>query len=398
MENNPAEQPTPPVQPIAEPENQNFLSSKWLKIGIGALLVILILGTTFVLGGKLMNKPQNSVTTVATQSPSLTPTPVDETANWKTYNNQYLSFKYPSDWKIADPFSNIHNSPDYVGIIPLNKTPGGGTTPILIRRYDNSKNLSLQKWEEETDAKAAMSANLYSNEATTTTIAGLTAYVSDKGHCDPYFCYRAILMAKNNIFVFSNVKDTNQYSEQELQSYQEIFNKILPTLKFTDQTSQNSSNNTLTNLNIPELNIKITLSDEIKDLAYFPKTNNGITGIFLWTNSLVSAGEKEKTNGVNYCAADQAPLGSFSKIYKANLTEDPNQPWWNRLSALRDATKERSDGNGNTLPIQAKEFSDFFIFYTPPQQSCSNNSSITSLQNADIKAIEKSIPTIDLIQ
>jgi len=171
-----------------------------------------------------------------------------------------------------------------------------------------------------------------------------------------------------------------------------------PTIKPSNQTLKIFPAQSVTYLQIPELNIKIALSDEIKDLAYFPKTNNGKTDIYLSTNSLANAGEKEKTNGVNYCAADEGPLGIFSKIYRTSLTEDPNQPWWNRLSTLRDATKERTDGSGVKLPIVAKEFSDFFILYTPPQASCADNSSISTMQNSSVKAIEKLIPTIELIQ
>ena len=170
-----------------------------------------------------------------------------------------------------------------------------------------------------------------------------------------------------------------------------------PTIKPSNQALQISPTQSATYLQIPELNIKITLSDEIKDLTYSPKTNNGKTSVYFSTNSLANAGEKEKTNGVNYCAADKAPLGSFSKIYKADLTEDPNQPWWNRLSSLRDVTKETTDKSGVKRPILAKEFSDFFIFYTTPQSTCSNNASISNLQSSSIKAIEKTIPTIELI-
>lgn len=106
MENNPAEQLTQPIQPVTptpvqppppiEPVKQNFLSSKWLKIGIVVLVLILVLGGTFVLSGKLINKPAPTPTPVAVA----TPTPADETASWKTYNGNGYSFKYPSSYKI----------------------------------------------------------------------------------------------------------------------------------------------------------------------------------------------------------------------------------------------------------------------------------------------------------
>lgn len=82
MEEKTAQNPnptTPTPTPVVEPEKQSFLNSKWLKIGIVILILIVILGGSFILGGKLMDKPQ---TLTPTATPTLTsiPTRAEETS------------------------------------------------------------------------------------------------------------------------------------------------------------------------------------------------------------------------------------------------------------------------------------------------------------------------------
>ena len=152
-----------------------------------------------------------------------------------------------------------------------------------------------------------------------------------------------------------------------------------------------------TSVEIKELGIKMNLSEDIKDLIYSPKTVGDKTYVYLSTTSLMNAGAKDTKNGFNSCTADLGPLGSFSKVNKAGLTDDPNQPWWNRLSGLEDATKIQTV-NGGIVPASAKEFPNFFILYTSPQATCSDNKSTQELEGKAIRAITDVIPTIELIQ
>ncbi|MEK7517821.1 MAG: PsbP-related protein [Patescibacteria group bacterium] len=96
MDPNQASQAQQSVNPTSASVN-NYGGSKLIPIilGIGAVVIIAI--GAYTLGTK-QSQPvvQNSVQ--ATPIPS--PTPVDETANWKTYTNTKYGFslKYPNDW------------------------------------------------------------------------------------------------------------------------------------------------------------------------------------------------------------------------------------------------------------------------------------------------------------
>lgn len=65
---------------------------------------------------------------------------------------------------------------------------------------------------------------------------------------------------------------------------------------------------------VPELGIKFKISDNIRDLVYIVRNENGQTGIFFSTLSLTNL---DKQNGGVYCAADKdgiAVLGKSNQI------------------------------------------------------------------------------------
>lgn len=108
----------PPVQPVSEPvtnsENSSFLHSKWLRIGVVVVILLVLLGGTFVLGGKLMNKPQAPATTTTTKVTS-TPTPaldwIIKDGNVKN-NKEGFSFSIPTGWTFNQEFQRFE-SPNY---------------------------------------------------------------------------------------------------------------------------------------------------------------------------------------------------------------------------------------------------------------------------------------------
>lgn len=54
-------------EPVTKPQKSTFLSSKWLKIGIGAIIVLALLGGAYFLGTKkLTTQPASTVTTSPT--------------------------------------------------------------------------------------------------------------------------------------------------------------------------------------------------------------------------------------------------------------------------------------------------------------------------------------------
>lgn len=122
MENNPVQNPNPVIQqPVAaqapsqlpnEPTKNGIMNSKWLKIGV-VVIVLLIFGAGTYLLGKTSNKTQEATAIVSpaptsrpiqTINPTSSPTlPPDATANWKEFNDQEtgISFKYPINWEIS---------------------------------------------------------------------------------------------------------------------------------------------------------------------------------------------------------------------------------------------------------------------------------------------------------
>ncbi|MBI2049373.1 hypothetical protein HYT32_00455 [Candidatus Roizmanbacteria bacterium] len=99
-------------QPVHKPEVNsqmpsvnNTHGSKIVPIGLGILFVLVVVGS-YLLGAR------NSQTVVSNQQSSVvptiipSPTPIDETANWKTYTNTRsnypYTFSYPSDWELGE--------------------------------------------------------------------------------------------------------------------------------------------------------------------------------------------------------------------------------------------------------------------------------------------------------
>lgn len=75
--------------------------------------------------------PASTQTTIPAKIPvSSTPTPRDETANWKTYTNAKYGFslKYPSDWKI---FENNNANAQDAGLLDVSNIYYGGIEVAL---------------------------------------------------------------------------------------------------------------------------------------------------------------------------------------------------------------------------------------------------------------------------
>src|SRR3989344_5755217 len=89
--------PQTPVQEQAVEPKSPFWKSKWAVLGI--LLLIILVPAGFFTLGKISSKPS------PTPTPMATPTPVDETANWKTYEGIGFTLKYPFEFTILEkPF------------------------------------------------------------------------------------------------------------------------------------------------------------------------------------------------------------------------------------------------------------------------------------------------------
>lgn len=104
---------------------------------IGILVIAVLVGGAYYLGKQTTSKPQNSVVT------SVSPTPApDETANWKTYKSQYMSFQYPTTWSPTQSKSFGGITVEALDLnIPgiLGTTTGDDTIGFYAPNYDGTK-------------------------------------------------------------------------------------------------------------------------------------------------------------------------------------------------------------------------------------------------------------------
>jgi hypothetical protein len=111
------------------------------------------------------------------------------------------------------------------------------SAPVQIDVLNNPNNLGLKEWNDWINSISNMSRTVYKAGTTTTEINGITAYIIKNGECDPLSCYQVIFKGNNNLFNFQNIDFTNipqlNYSKQDFQNNQQIFNTIISTFKFT---------------------------------------------------------------------------------------------------------------------------------------------------------------------
>lgn len=91
--------PNNPSEPNHSPHHHMFL--RWM---VFLILGILVLAVLLGGGAYVLMKAKAPVSTPIPVVSKPTPTPVDETANWKTYTNSThkFSFKYPSGWNVEE--------------------------------------------------------------------------------------------------------------------------------------------------------------------------------------------------------------------------------------------------------------------------------------------------------
>lgn len=241
MENQtqPSIQPLPTDQPASQsvqspPFEAKKGFPKWILIVLIVIFVLAVGAGAYFLGQQsVKNSPGK--TQFMTQKSSPIP---DATANWKTYTNSDFGFnlKYPTDWKVTTAF-NPTQSPNLklnLGLTPESSQQNSTVTPIYVSQYDNPDNLSISDWQTQYNKGKQLANNFYSPTDQETTVAGAKAYINPKGNCQPYACYQIIIMVKNNVFIFHNVNLPNE----DYSNNQKIFDQILSTLKFTNQTAQ----------------------------------------------------------------------------------------------------------------------------------------------------------------
>lgn len=248
MENQPENQDLntnqEPVQAEAPQDKDaprsNPLSNKFLWLGIVViLLAVLSVGGYFVL---------NNNKKVAEVVPTATPTPVDETANWKTYmNSKYgFEFKYPDNWTLSEENSSTAN---YIYL-------KNGDEKLTFEVVNSSKD------------------NLLSSKPTTKSVefnSILWNYHESFKYCDAGECGKtspAYTAKKGNLlitFTLSTMTKVTNVPEQ-----------ILSTFKFTNSESNSATANGVTIIIDPnrgptgtKVNIVLTGITDTNNLGVF---------------------------------------------------------------------------------------------------------------------------------
>ncbi len=82
------------------PPSNGSTRSKIIPLGLGILFVLITI-VAYLLGTRQSQKVVSNQQNTVVPTTILSPTP-DGTANWKTYINNSISFKYPPGWKFSD--------------------------------------------------------------------------------------------------------------------------------------------------------------------------------------------------------------------------------------------------------------------------------------------------------
>ena len=234
VEEAPVATPTLTSIPVSEPPKNNG----WIKWVLIILVAVLISsgGTYYVLNSKSQTPSQKACTQEAKQCsdgsyvgrvgpncefavcPNPSPSPIDETANWKIYTNTKLgySLKYPPDWKLIECPKDCgeDKTNESTGIISpdISNTTSGG----YLKYY--SIIIDKQKFELPTENS--------SNEI----ISNITVTRHMEGGLEGEY----VLFKQNDQTVVLNFNPYNkEQSDPNQEKFYVIFNQILSTFKFS---------------------------------------------------------------------------------------------------------------------------------------------------------------------
>lgn len=231
--------PPAPQQPIVEPEKSSFMSSKWIKIGIGFAILVILLGGIYTLGRSSVLKELNPTSPIIpSKSPDMyqgSPSPTSNpTANWKTYiNTKYgYSVKIPKDWKI-DTQGGVDQSTFIAPYLdsPCNYDGGILCSTILVSATGagtNSTAIISNKKDILLDNQSASSFEAYD-----------PSYGNNLGR------FQYVISVKHNGldygFVYEESKKNKTFKSTSDFEDKKTFDIIMSTFKFTDLTSSNDT-------------------------------------------------------------------------------------------------------------------------------------------------------------
>jgi hypothetical protein len=236
----PVQSTTEPIQASAE---QNFEPTKkslpkWPLIIVGIILILVLVGGAYFLGQKsalTTQAPKTAQNSQISHQATSTPTP-DPTAGWKTFSNQYYSFKYPPNWEININTGVVVAPTSVIATIKQQGAigPAGGGLQDSIRINALADSLSLIPKIDETKAvttKQVIISGIPSISYTTKYLQSLPGIPENSEITD--------------VFISSGGK---MYQIQlQLNKSTNIFGEMLSSFKFTDQAVQTNETTKIIN-------------------------------------------------------------------------------------------------------------------------------------------------------
>ena len=206
-------QPETPAPPPSD-SKFSFLSSKLFLLGIfGLILLSSLLFGVYKLGRNSQKTP------VSTTIETPTPTPIDETANWKTYNGGGYSIKYPSNVSFKqDRFylTGDDNRKD--------TSDGFGPNLSILFRADSGTPLEVAKRELQQAQFKNVTVNNYAGVEVIDSQSGFDYYLSKTG-------------GKVFRITFNSQDYSSTVSKENIDKMEKIANQMLSTLKFTNSSN-----------------------------------------------------------------------------------------------------------------------------------------------------------------
>ena len=212
--------PNPAIEPRRKP---SFFSSKRLRIGAVAVILIILMGGLFILGINLINKPYLSTPTQATKTKSVPSPTTDTTANWKTFSNNIVSFRYPSNWFVNRNAGSTENGP-----FELSDVQGSPT--VIKRKSDVHTRVEISFNSGETKSQIPNQNNnerVWGNSTLVNDYDATQAYTeSDAGTVNNFL----ITNPRGNSFLY--IWFQLYPAQKDQRNSEKIFNQILSTFKY----------------------------------------------------------------------------------------------------------------------------------------------------------------------
>lgn len=293
-------QSTPQVAQETQPPTQSPLSFKPVYL----LLIIIFL---LLIGGGAYYVNNQSKIVISTPQPTSTsqPTPVDETANWKTYTNQRVGFsiKYPINWdvkSIDEADATINTT--YFGD-PTIKSFTNNMLPLVTLVVKLDPNNEIKKIEEvpETESMSDVVGSFQTKDIVwrKITVDNINAVRTTHIYCQSGQC-EAVIFKKGEL-VFGL---TMNQGEPDLQ----IFNSMLATFTFLDQEQSSATFDTQELNGFPVYPNTIFVNKEKQ-----PSCGKEVSGFSTCGTTLYSWTTTNDYDTVNTWYTNNAPKSGWNK-------------------------------------------------------------------------------------